>query len=139
MTVKREDLAAAAAEGVLQYTQVEPVLIFLRQRDVQLHRTSALGDRKAARNSGRHSLYAMAAILAIGLATALAAFYTRLAFDLLGVSGTVWFSAVYGLFAIAMAAWFEQWRFGMATRIFCTSVIVLVPLAVLASLHINLT
>jgi hypothetical protein len=137
MTVKREDLAAAAAEGVLQYTQVDPVLIFLLQRDAQLQRSPAPGKQQAAWNGGRHSLYAVAVILTIGLATALAAFHTRLASDILGVSGMVWFSTIYGLFAIATVAWCEQRRFSTTARIFCTSVIALVPLAVLALLHIH--
>ncbi|MES2536031.1 MAG: hypothetical protein V4632_09190 [Pseudomonadota bacterium] len=138
MTVKREDLAAAAAEGVLQYTQIEPVLIFLLRRDVQMHRTSAFREQKGARFSGRRALCSMAAILAIGLAMALVAFHTRLASDVLGISGLVWFITLYGLFAVAMAASFERWRFGSAARIVCTAVIALAPLAILASLHVNL-
>ncbi|MDB5762356.1 MAG: hypothetical protein JWQ21_1351 [Herminiimonas sp.] len=138
MTVKREDLLAAAAVGVLQYTQVDPVLIFLLQRDVNLQREAMLRKKKTTRMSGKHALLYMAAILAIGMATSLIALYTKLAFDALGAGGLLWFTGVYALFTVAMAAWFERRQLGVSVRIFSTSVIALLPLAVFASQQINI-
>jgi hypothetical protein len=138
MTVKREDLLAAAAVGVLQYTQVDPLLIFLLQRDVNLQRGAMLRKKSAARMSGKHVLGYMAAILGIGIATSLIAYYTKLAFDALGVGGLLWFIALYALFTVAMATWFERRQIGVSARIFSTSVIALLPLAVFASHQIHI-
>src|SRR5437763_1468565 len=106
MTVKREDLQAAAAAGVVQYTQIDSILIFLLQRDVQAQRSSMLAQQGVSRVSGRHVLYYMLAILAIVVAAGLAVLYARLAFDAVGVDGLLWFTALYGLFTVAVAAWF---------------------------------
>ena len=138
MTVKREDLLAAAAAGVLQYTQVDPLLIFLLQRDVNLQRAAMLREKSVARMSGKHVLGYMAAILGIGIATSLIAYYTKLAFDALGVGGLLWFIALYALFTVAMATWFERRQIGVSARIFSTSVIALLPLAVFASHQIHI-
>jgi hypothetical protein len=138
MTVKREDLLAAAAVGVLQYTQVDPLLIFLLQRDVNLQRGAMLRKKSAVRMSGKHVLGYMAAILGIGIATSLIAYYTKLAFDALGVGGLLWFIALYALFTVAMATWFERRQIGVSARIFSTSVIALLPLAVFASHQIHI-
>ncbi|HEV7619586.1 MAG TPA: hypothetical protein VGO51_15930 [Burkholderiaceae bacterium] len=138
MTVKREDLLAAAAAGVLQYTQVDPLLIFLLQRDVNLQRGAMLREKSAARMSGKHVLGYMAAILGIGIATSLIAYYTKLAFDALGVGGLLWFIALYALFTVAMATWFERRQIGVSARIFSTSVIALLPLAVFATHQIHI-
>ncbi len=137
MTVKREDLLAAAALGVLHYTQVDPVLIFLLQRDVNLQRAEMLRKTRTARMSGKHVIYYMAAILLIGMATSLVAWYTKLAFNALGVAGLLWFTGLYALFTVAMAAWFERCQLGASVRIFCMSVIALLPLAVFASQQIS--
>jgi hypothetical protein len=137
MTVKREDLLAAAAVGVLQYTQVDPVLIFLLQRDVNLQREAMLRKKRTTRMGGKHAICYMAAILLVGMATWLVAWYTKLAFNALGVGGLLWFTGLYALFTVAMAAWFERRQLGASVRIFCTSVIALLPLAVFASQQIS--
>ena len=106
---------------LLQHTQVDPLLIFLLQRDVNLQREAMLRNKNAARISGRHVLGYMAAILGIGIATLLIAFYTKLAFDALGVAGLLWFIALYALFTAAMAAWFERRRGRTNRRRACVS------------------
>ncbi|OGB24265.1 MAG: hypothetical protein A3I66_17820 [Burkholderiales bacterium RIFCSPLOWO2_02_FULL_57_36] len=133
MSVKREDLLAAAAVGVVQYTQVDPLLIFLLQRDVNLQREAMLKEKRPTRTSGRDVAFYMLALLVIGVATALIAIYTRLAFNALGAGGLLWFIGLYMLFTLAMATWFERRQIGAAVRIFVTSVIALLPLAVFAS------
>ncbi len=138
MTVKREDLLAAASVGVVQYTQVDPLLIFLLQRDVNLHREAMLKDKRPARMSGRHVIIYMVALLCIGVATAFVAMYTKLAIDALGAEGLLWFIGLYALFTLMMAAWFERRQIGSTVRIFSTSVIALLPLAVFASQQLRL-
>lgn len=138
MSVKREDLQAAAAVGVVHYTQVDPLLIFLLQRDVNLQREVMLKERKPRRMSGMHVAFYMLTLLFIGVATALIAIYTKLAIDALGADGLLWFIGMYALFTLAVAAWFERRKIGASVRIFITSVIALLPLAVFASLQLPL-
>jgi NADH:ubiquinone oxidoreductase subunit 3 (subunit A) len=138
MSVKREDLQAAAAVGVVQYTQVDPLLIFLLQRDMNQHREAMLKEKKPARMSGVHVAFYMIALMFIGVATAMIALYTKLAVDALGAVGILWFIGLYALFTLAVAAWFERRKIGAAVRIFTTSVIALLPLAVFASQQLAL-
>jgi hypothetical protein len=127
MTVKREDLLAAASVGVLHYTQVDPLLVYLLQRQAMLRQ------KRGSRMSGKHVMLYMAAILVIGLVAAMVAFYTKLAFDALGPTGILWFIGLYALVTVGVAAWFEGRQIGLPVRIFSTSVIALVPLAIFAS------
>jgi polyferredoxin len=138
MTVKREDLQAAAAAGVVHYTQVDPILIFLLKRDMQAQRSSLLTQQKASRVSVKHILYYFLAIISIAVASALAGPYTRPAIDALGVGGLLWFTGLYLLFTVAVAAWFERKRACASVRIFATSAVGLVPLAVFASQQIHI-
>lgn len=138
MSVKREDLLAAAAVGVVQYTQVDPLLIFLLQRDVNLHREAMLREKRPVRMSGMHVMFYMLALLFVGVATTLIAIYTKLAINALGTDGLLWFIGLYGLFTLLVAAWFERRQIANSVRIFTTSVIALLPLAVFASQQLHL-
>lgn len=138
MSIKREDLEAAANAGVLPYKQVDPMLIFLLQRDVQQQRTEMLHEKTVGRIRPLHVLLYLAAILAIGVATWLAALYTKLAFDALGAGGLLWFIAVYALFTVVLATWFERRRVGVAVRIFTTSAVALVPLVAFAAQQLHM-
>lgn len=95
MSVKREDLQAAAAVGVVQYTQVDPLLIFLLQRDMNHQREAMLKEKRPARMSGVHVAFYMLTLLFIGVATAMIALYTKLAVDALGAVGILWFIGLY--------------------------------------------
>lgn len=138
MSVKREDLQAAAAVGVVQYTQVDPLLIFLLQRDMNHQREAMLKEKRPARMSGVHVAFYMLTLLFIGVATAMIALYTKLAVDALGAVGILWFIGLYALFTLVAAAWFERRKIGAAVRIFTTSIIALLPLAVFASQQLAL-
>ncbi len=133
MIVEREDLLAAASVGVLQYKQVEPVLVFLLQRDVSQQRKEMLAQKSALRVRARYVLFYLTALFALATATMLIGWYTHLAFKALGVGGLLWFAGLYAAFTIAMAAWFERRKMGARVRIFTTSVIALMPLAVFAA------
>jgi hypothetical protein len=136
MIVEREDLVAAASVGVLQYKQVEPVLVFLLQRDVSQQRKQMLAQKGPPRIRARYVLFYLTALFALATAAMLVGWYTHLAFKALGVGGLLWFTALYATFTIAMAAWFERRKMATAVRIFTTSVIALMPLAVFASQHL---
>ncbi len=135
MSVKREDLLAAAALGVLQYKQVDPILIFLLQRDMRLARESR-HVKKA--EPPRRRLYYLAALLAVGAAALLIASYMNVSLNALDAGKLLWFSGLYVLFTVVMIAWFEWQHVGIAIRIFATSGIALVPLAIFASHQIHL-
>ena len=133
MTVKREDLLAAASVGVLQYKQVDPVLVFLLQRDVNTQRQEMLAEKRPPRAILRRLAMYVAALLCMAVVALVAGWYTRLAFQALGVGGLMWFTGLYALFTIAMAAWFERRKMATSVRIFTTSVIALLPLAAFAA------
>lgn len=138
MSIKREDLIAAANAGVLPYKQVDPMLIFLLQRDMQQQRTDMLHEKTAGRIRPRHVLFYLAAILSIGVLTWLAALYTKIAFDALGAGGLLWFIALYAFFTVVLATWFERRRVGISVSIFITSAVSLVPLVVFAAQQLHM-
>ena len=123
MTIKRSDLEAAAAAGVLHTDQVDRLLGFLAQRD-----------RKSgtAKFSGTHVLYYLGGLLAIGAAS----LFATLAVEALGMGALFGLSVLYALFAVGIAAWFEKKELGVPAGIFATLAIALVPLAVFALQHV---
>jgi hypothetical protein len=74
MTIRREDLAAAAALGLLQYRQVDPLLVFLLQRDVHARRLALLREREQ-RHGG---ILTFMSYVAGGLATVALALFALL-------------------------------------------------------------
>jgi hypothetical protein len=137
MTVNREDLLAAASVGVLQYKQVDPVLVFLLQRDVHLQREEMLAEKSPPKVKIAHLLLYIGGLLCLALLAVMAGWYTRLAFQALGVGGLLWFTGLYAAFTIGMAAWFERRRMATPVRIFSTSVIALMPLAAFAAQYLH--
>lgn len=126
MTVKREDLQAAADAGVLNPQEIEGLLAFLSQRHAQAPR------QHGARFSGTHVLYYLGGMLAIGAAS----LFTNLAVEALGMSALLVLSVLYALAATGIAAQLEKHGFGIPAGIFATLAIVLVPLAVYALQHV---
>jgi MFS family permease len=123
MTLKRGDLEAAAAAGVLQRDQVDPLLRFLNQR------ASRAG---TAKFSGTLVLYYLGGLLAIGAAS----LFATLAVEALGMGALFGLSVLYAFFAIGVAIWFEKKELGVPAGIFATLAIALVPLAVFALQHL---
>lgn len=123
MTIRRGDLEAAAAAGVLQRDQVDPLLRFLNQRD------SKAG---TAKFGGTHVLYYLGGLLAIGAAL----LFTTLAVEALGMGALFGLSLLYAFFAIGAAIRFERKGLGVPAGIFATLAIALVPLAVFALQHL---
>jgi hypothetical protein len=132
MNVRREDLQAAAAAGVVQYKQIDQILIFLLQRDVLAQRSTMLAGQGPGAGV-RHVLYYLLTLLAIIVLAAQTGLYARLAVEAHGVAALWWFAGAYVLLAVAVAAWFERRRASVAVRILATSAVALVPLAVFAA------
>lgn len=64
MTIRREDLTAAAAAGLLPYRQIDPLLIFLLQRDIVAKRQVLLAQPHPRPSRGVPFLLAVALALA---------------------------------------------------------------------------
>lgn len=126
MTVKREDLQAAADAGVLNPVEIDGLFAFLSQRYAQSPQ------RAAARFSGTHVLYYLGGMLAIGAAS----LFTTLAVEAMGMGALLVLSVLYALAAIGIATQLEKLGFGIPAGIFATLAIVLVPLAVFALQHV---
>src|SRR5437870_5834994 len=117
MTVKREDLTAAANAGVLNPAEIEPLLAFLIQREAESPRGGT------ARFSGTHVLYYLGGMLAIGAAS----LFTTLAVEALGMGALLGLSMLYALFAVWAAIKLERHDFNVPAGIFATLAIALVP------------
>lgn len=126
MTIKREDLQAAADAGVLNPSEIDGLLAFLAQRFAKSPQ------RSEARFTGTHVLYYLGGMLAIGAAS----LFTTLAVEALGMGALLVLSVLYALAAIGIAAKLEKHGFGIPAGIFATLAIALVPLAVFALQHV---
>ena len=129
MNIRREDLQAAAEAGVVQYKQIDQILIFLMQRDVLEQRSSML----AGQHGGallRHVLFYLLALAVIVGTAGMAGVYARQVVAAYGALALLWFTGGYILFAVAVASWFQRHRTSPAARILATSAVALVPLAV---------
>jgi hypothetical protein len=134
MTIQRDDLVAAAAVGLLQYRQVDPLLIFLLQRDVRERRAALLaGVRpRPVRAGGTYVLSYLAGTLAIVTAALFALVFTSRAVESVGVGALFFFTLLYAVAALGLASWFKRRGLGAPGRILATLALALVPLAVFA-------
>ena len=126
MMVKREDLQAAAAAGILDPLEIDGLLAFLQERAA--HSSHAGG----ARFSGTHILYYLGGLLAISAVSV----FTNLAVEALGMGALLALSLLYALASMAVAARLERHGFGIPAGIFATLALALVPLAVYALQHV---
>ncbi|HZW23180.1 hypothetical protein [Noviherbaspirillum sp.] len=133
MTIRRDDLVAAAAAGLLQYRQVDPLLVFLLQRDISAKRQAMLAQTGSKRFQG---LYGVLSFLAAALAVV-----TAIMFSVLFSSRTVdaMDGAAYALFALlylgaglAVAAWLRKRGYCGRIRLLLAVVLASAPLAVVA-------
>lgn len=133
--IQREDLAAAASAGLLHCRQVDPLLVFLLQRDVLAKRQAMLAQSRSARANGTSILMAyLAGMLAMVTAALFAVLFTTRTAEVVGIGALVIFSLFYGAGAIGLASWFRHRGFSAPVRILTALVIALVPVA-LYSLH----
>jgi hypothetical protein len=128
MDIKREDLLAAAAAGVLHYGDIDPLLIFLAQRETTNRKARLISFR------GRLKLIYAAGILLIGAMTLLALRFSAATISPLGLAALLWFTLMYALCAVVATAWFDVRSGGLPTGFFALVAIALTPVVVF-SLH----
>lgn len=131
MTIKREDLAAAAALGLLQYRQIDPLLVFLLQRDVFARRQALLRVRDQRRGGVLAWISYAAAIVALVTGAMFALLVTSRGGQL--DSGVVLlFLVAYAASALGAAALVRARGYDKRIRLLCAGLMASVPLAVFA-------
>jgi hypothetical protein len=131
MAIKREDLMAAATAGVLHYGEIDPLLIFLAQREANVKKMTQQ-HIPPSRNKRSLWLYYLGGILAISIATLLGAIFLTQDVISLGLVALLWFSLLYALCAIGVAAWTDIRKGSVPLGLFIVLIIALMPLAVFA-------
>lgn len=133
MKIRRKDLVAASALGLLQRRQIAPLFLFLLQRDVHAKRLAlAAQARTTQRNSFHGLLFYMAAFSAIATTVLFAVLLTTRAPSATGSGAMFLFSALYLLCAGGIVAWFKQQGYGRAIRMSSALVLTSVPLVLFA-------
>jgi hypothetical protein len=133
MTIRRDDLAAAAALGLLQYRQIDPLLVFLLQRDVRAKRQALAVQVRQTRQSRVYVLLSYTvALLAVVTAGLFAVLFTTRAMQAMGSGAFFFFTAVYVLGVLGIAAWFRRRGYCARVRVLAALVMASVPLAVMA-------
>ena len=131
MTVKREDLLAAATAGVLHYGEIDSLLIFLAQREATIRKLTTVTE-KPAEGMRAHWMYYLGGVLAIAVATLFGMLFSTRNVGSLGLVAVLWFSLVYVLCAIGATAWFDVRGRRVLIGLFVVLAIALMPLAVFA-------
>ena len=94
--IKREDLVAAAAVGLLQYRQIDPLLVFLLQRDVRIKRQALLAQTSVWQGGVNSWLSCLAGLLGIVTVTLFAVLFSSRDAQSFGVGGLFLGTALYG-------------------------------------------
>jgi hypothetical protein len=145
MTITREELAAAASLGLLQYRQVDPLLVFLLQRDVLSRREALLarGNKQRTSPAGRWLSYLLAT-LALGLALVTVSLFVLLfvtramePVNLAALPPAPFLSAAYALLALGLTLLLWKRSVGARVRILITLLMATLPIAVLALQQVN--
>jgi hypothetical protein len=133
MTIRREDLVAAAALGLLQYRQIDPLLVFLLQRDVVAQRLALAAQVRQAEPGALYSvlthLVVFLALLTSGL---FAVLFTTRAVQALGIGALFFFTLLYGFGALGLSMWFKRRGYYGRLRLGVALTMASVPLAVFA-------
>jgi len=131
MKIRREDLVAAAALGLLQRRQIGPLFLFLLQRDVRAKRMALVAQ---ARVSQQHGFYRLLFYLAAFLAVATTLLFTALLVSAAPMEEGVLlvFGVLYLMCSWALIAWVRNREFGRRVRMGPALVLASVPLAMVA-------
>ncbi|OWW22355.1 hypothetical protein [Noviherbaspirillum denitrificans] len=134
MTIRRDDLVAAAAAGLLQYRQVDPLLVFLLQRDITAQRQAMLAQQARPRQvQGVHALLSfILGVLAVITAAMFTVLFSSRAAHAFGSGAYVLFALAYIAAGMSIAAWFRRRGYGRRLRLLFAVVLATVPLAVVA-------
>lgn len=133
MTIQREDLVAAAAVGLLQYRQIDPLLVFLLQRDV-IKKRLELGAQLYPRQRGSLATTLSWIAIALGLITAamFAVLFTGRAVQTMGVGALFFITLFYALGGLGVSSWFKRHGLGGRARVSLAVLLTAAPLAVFA-------
>jgi hypothetical protein len=133
MTIQREDLVAAAAVGLLQYRQIDPLLVYLLQRDV-IKKRLELGAHLRPRQPGSLAMMLSWIAIALGLITAamFAVLFTGQAVQTMGVGALFFITLFYALGGLGVSNWFKRYGLGGRTRVSLAVLLTAAPLAVFA-------
>ncbi|HJV82610.1 hypothetical protein [Noviherbaspirillum sp.] len=133
MTIRRDDLVAAAAVGLLQYRQIDPLLVFLLQRDVRLKRQALIAQAQAKQRNGFYVFLSnVAALLAVITASLFGVLFTTRSLHSMGFGALALFTLLYGFGALALVFWFKQRGYCARFRVLSALIMTSVPLAVFA-------
>lgn len=133
MTIRRDDLVAAASLGLLQYRQIDPLLVFLLQRDVRGKRLALIAQAQLAQRSRFYVFLSnLAALLAVVTASMFAVLLTTRSEHSMGVSTLVLYSLLYACGALGVAFWFKRRGYCARIRVLSALIMTSVPLAVFA-------
>jgi len=133
MTIRRDDLVAAAAAGLLQYRQVDPLLVFLLQRDISTKRQAMLDQTRPRQFNGLHAILSFTvALLAVVTTVMFGVLFSSRAFHAPGNGSYLFFAFLYMAAGLAVAAWFRRHGYWGRIRLLLAIVMASVPLAVVA-------
>lgn len=135
--IRREDLAAAAAVGLLHYTQIDPLLVYLLQRDVRARREAMLAQLRRRRYARLNLWLSYAAgLLALITAALFAALFASRAVQAMDAGALFLSSLLYGFGTITLAAWLRKRGFCARVRVAAALALASVPIAVFALYHV---
>lgn len=133
MTIRRDDLVAAAAAGLLQYRQVDPLLVFLLQRDITAKRQAMLMQARPRQYQGLHAVLSfLLAVLAVVTAVMFGVLFSSRAVHAMGSGAWAILVFLYLAGGMAIVAWFRKRGYGGRIRLLFAVVMASVPLAVVA-------
>lgn len=130
--IKREDLVAAAAVGLLQYRQIDPLLVFLLQRDVRTRRQALVTQTPVWRRGVNAWLSCLAGLLGVVTVTLFAVLFSSRDAQSFGVAGLFLFTTLYGVSTFGVVSWFNRRGFCRRIRLLAAIMITSLPLAVFA-------
>ena len=133
MTIRRDDLVAAAAAGLLQYRQIDPLLVFLLQRDITAQRQALLAQARPRRYQGLYAVLSfLVAVLAVVTAVMFSVLFSSRVLDAMGGGAYGLFALLYLGAGLAIAAWFRRRGYCGRIRLLFAVMMASVPLAVVA-------
>ena len=130
--IKREDLVAAAAVGLLQYRQIDPLLVFLLQQDVRIKRQALLAQTPVWRGGVNSWLSCLAGLLGIVTVTLFAVLFSSRDAQSFGVVGLFLCTALYGFSTFGVVSWFNKRGVCRRIRVLAAITITSLPLAMFA-------
>lgn len=132
MKIRREDLMAAAAAGLLQRRQIGPLFLFLLQRDVRAKRMALAAQARLSQHYGVYRmLFYMAGFTAVATTVLFAVLLTTS--HSTGVGALFLFAMLYMSCAWGLVQWFRKQSYGRRIRTLPALILATLPLAVIAA------